>query len=521
MDIARFSIDKPVNVWLMVVILLLGGILAMTKIGRLEDPAFTIKQVKVYTAYPGASAQKVEREVTERLEIAIQQMPQLKKVNSVSSPGLSEITVEVKSTYDSDVLPQIWDELRKRIRDTASSLPTGTQDPVVYDDFGDVYGLYYALSAPDFDTRELREFARIIRRDLLTTDGVAKVNVTGVQNEQIVAYIDPYQLAGLGISFPDLASLFQDNLRPFNGGRVKVDEKNVRIIVERAPDKLEEISNLSVVIPGTNRSLRVADIATLKLEPADIQSVLVRYNGAEALTLSVSALADVNIVDVGERVNAKVDELLKQLPVGITLTPIYDQASVVDESVDGFITNLVMSVAVVTLTLCLFMGWRSGVVVGTVLLVTVLGTILIMWLMGIQLQRISLGAMVIAMGMLVDNAIVVAEGMMLRMATGTTAKSAASFIVKRTQWPLLGATIIGIAAFSGIGLSNDATGEFLYSLFAVVLVSLMISWVLAVTLVPVLGAYFYRKGMSQGENDKPSAMPVSYTHLTLPTSDLV
>ncbi|MBR9783461.1 MAG: efflux RND transporter permease subunit [Gammaproteobacteria bacterium] len=506
MDIARYSIDKPVNVWLMVVILLLGGVLAMSKIGRLEDPAFTIKQVKVYTNYPGASAEKVEREVTERLEIAIQQMPQLKEVTSVSSPGLSEITVEVKSTYDSNLLPQIWDELRKRLRDTASSLPAGAQDPIVFDDFGDVYGLYYALSAPDFDTRELREFARIIRRDLLTTEGVAKVNVTGVQKEQIVAYINPYQLAGLGISFPDLAALFEDNLRPFNGGRIKVDEKNVRLIVERAPDRLEEISNLSVVVPGTNRSLRVADIATLKLEPADIQPVYVRYNGEEALTLSVSALTDVNIVDVGSRVNAEVEKLLQELPVGITLTPIYDQASVVDESVTGFINNLVMSVAVVTLTLCLFMGWRSGVVVGAVLLVTVLGTILIMWLMDIQLQRISLGAMVIAMGMLVDNAIVVAEGMMLRMATGSTAKASASFIVKRTQWPLLGATVIGIAAFSGIGLSNDATGEFLYSLFAVVLVSLMISWVLAVTLVPVLGSYFYRKGMNQTNNNEPSAM---------------
>ncbi|WDT87427.1 efflux RND transporter permease subunit [Alteromonas sp. 009811495] len=506
MDIARYSIDKPVNVWLMVVILLLGGMLAMTKIGRLEDPAFTIKQVKVYTSYPGASAEKVEREVTERLEIAIQQMPQLKEVTSISSPGRSEITVEVKSTYDSHLLPQIWDELRKRLRDTTPSLPAGAQEPVVFDDFGDVYGLYYALSAPDFDTRELREFARIIRRDLLTTEGVAKVNVTGVQKEQIVAYINPYQLAGLGISFPDLASLFQDNLRPFNGGRVKVDEKNVRIVVERAPDRLEEISNLSLVVPGTNRSIRVADVATLKLEPADIQPILVRYNGEEALTLSVSALTDVNIVDVGNRVNAKVDALLKQLPIGITLTPIYDQAAVVDESVDGFINNLVMSVAVVTLTLCLFMGWRSGIVVGSVLLVTVLGTILIMWLMDIQLQRISLGAMVIAMGMLVDNAIVVAEGMMLRMATGATAKEAASFIVKRTQWPLLGATVIGIAAFSGIGLSNDATGEFLYSLFAVVLVSLMISWVLAVTLVPVLGAQFYKKGMSQASDALPSLM---------------
>ncbi|ANB26650.1 multidrug transporter AcrB [Alteromonas stellipolaris] len=511
MDIARYSIDKPVNVWLMVVILLLGGIIAMTNIGRLEDPEFTIKQVKVYTSYSGAGAEKVEREITEPLEIAIQQMPQLKKLTSISSPALSEITVEVKSNYDSNELPQIWDELRKRLRDAATSLPTGAQDPVVFDDFGDVYGLYYALSAPDFTTSELREFARLIRRDLLTTEGVAKVTVSGVQTEQIVAYVNPYQLAGLGISFPDLTSLFEENLRPFNGGRVLVDEKNVRLIVERAPDKIKEISNLSLVMPGTNRSIRVSDVATLKLEPADIQSQLIRYNGEEALTVSVSALSNVNIVDVGTRVNAKVDHLLNTLPLGITLTPIYDQAAVVDESVDGFIANLVMSVVVVTLTLCLFMGWRSGVVVGMVLLVTVLGTILIMWLMDIQLQRISLGAMVIAMGMLVDNAIVVAEGMMLRMATGASAKDAASFIVKRTQWPLLGATVIGIAAFSGIGLSDDATGEFLYSLFAVVLVSLMMSWVLAVTLVPVLGELVFRKGVKQTDGDEPTLLQRWFT----------
>ncbi len=515
MDIARYSLDKPVNVWLLVLIMMLGGLIAMSNIGRLEDPAFTIKQVKVITGFPGAGAQKVEREVTEPLEIAIQQMPQLYQLKSISSPGRSEITVEVKRHFDSNQLPQIWDELRKRLRDAKAQLPLGAQAPRVYDDFGDVYGLYYALSAPDFSPRELREFARIIRRELLTTDGVAKVNVTGVQREQIVAYIDPYQLAGLGISFPDLAALFQDNLRPFNGGRVQVDEKNVRLIVERAPDRLDEIANLSVVLPGTNRSLRVSDIATLKREPADIQPVEIRYNGHDAVTVAVSALADVNIVDVGDRVNKKIDNLLATLPVGITLTPIYDQAAIVDESVDGFISNLVMSVLVVTLTLCVFMGWRSGVVVGGVLLVTVMGSVLIMWLMNIQLQRISLGAMVIAMGMLVDNAIVVAEGMMLRMAKGKSAREAASFIVKRTQWPLLGATIIGIAAFSGIGLSDDATGEFLYSLFAVVMVSLLLSWVLAVTLVPVLGAYFFKHAPDSAAPSGPSTSLLRFKSVLL------
>ncbi|RDV24236.1 AcrB/AcrD/AcrF family protein [Alteromonas aestuariivivens] len=520
MDIAGYSIKRPANICLMVIIMLLGGVIALSNIGRLEDPAFTIKKVRVITAFPGASAEKVEQEITEPLEIAIQQMAQLKELSSVSAPGRSEITVEMKSHYDSSDLPQVWDELRKRLRDASSSLPMGANEPKVYDDFGDVFGLYYALSAPDFSPRELREFARVIRRDLLTTEGVAKVSVSGVRKEQIVAYIDPYQLAGLGLSFPELTQLFRDNLRPFNGGRIRIDDKSLRLIVERSPDKLDEIANLSMVVPGTNRSLRVADVATLKLEPADIQPVLIRYNGHPALTIAVSALPDVNIVEVGQMVSTKTEKLLQQLPMGITLTPIYDQAQVVDESVDGFVLNLVMSVLVVTLTLCLFMGWRSGVVVGAVLLVTVMGTILLMWLMNIQLQRISLGAMVIAMGMLVDNAIVVAEGMMLQMSRGNSAKQAASFIVKRTQWPLLGATVIGIAAFSGIGLSDDSTGEFLYSLFAVVLVSLMLSWVLAVTLVPVLGKYFYQQGKLSDQQHGQTRMEMLFTQLLTKTLKL-
>ena len=253
MDIARYSIKNPVNVWLLVAVFLIGGAIALNSIGRLEDPAFTIKQVQVVTQFPGASAEKVEREITEPLEIAIQQMAQLYRLQSISKPGVSEITVEVKSHFDSDVLPQIWDELRKRLRDAGKNLPVGAQQPQVYDDFGDVFGMYYALSAPDFSLNELREFARIIRRELLVTDGVAKVQVSGVQQEQLVAYINPYQLAGLGISFPELTSLLSENLKPFNGGRVQVEGRKVRLLVENPVDRLEEIYNLTLVIPGTSR----------------------------------------------------------------------------------------------------------------------------------------------------------------------------------------------------------------------------------------------------------------------------
>lgn len=518
MDIARYSLTKSVNIWLAAIVCVIGGLIALDSIGRLEDPAFTIKESMIMTYYPGASAEKVEKELTEQIEIALQKMPQLKRLKSTSKPGLSQIRVEVMSNYDTDELPQIWDELRKRLSDLAPSLPLGTSTPSVIDDFGDVYGLYYALTAPEFTPHQIREFSRIIRRELLTIDGVAKVDVNGILQEEIVATFDMFQIAGLGLSFPDLNQLLNNNLRPFNGGRLLVEGKQVRISLADSSNKIREIGNLSIVLPGNNASIKLKDIAEISIQPVETPQSVMRYNGQEAITFAVSAKFDVNIVDVGQKVNKKVADILKNLPAGIQVDPLYDQAGIVEDAVDGFIINLEVSVLVVTLALCLFMGWRSGVVVGVTLLITVLGTVLIMWLYDLQLQRISLGAMVIAMGMLVDNAIVVAEGMMMRMAKGKSALEAASFIVKRTQWPLLGATVIGIMAFSGIGLSDDATGEFLFSLYAVVLISLMLSWVFAVTLTPLLGKYLYKVGESENTNPEPSKLSLGY--LTLLTQAL-
>ena len=510
MDIARYSLSKPINIWLISLCFIIGGLVAMEKIGRLEDPAFTIKQAVIFTYYPGASAEKVEKEVTEQIEIALQQMWQLDKLNSVSKPGVSRVTMEVKPNIDGPLLPQIWDELRKRLSDISGSLPLGAGAPIVIDDFGDVYGIYYSLSAPDYNPYQVREFARIIRRELLTVDGIGKVQVEGLIEEQIVAEIDSYKIAGLGLSFPEIKQVLASNLKPFVGARLYVGDKQIRIPVESSTNRVEEIENLSMVIPGKNASIKIKDIAKLTIQPVDIPSGLMRYNGKPAITLGISAQNDINIVEVGEKISEKLTHVLKQLPVGISVDSIYNQAKIVDESVSGFILNLEISVAVVTIALCVFMGWRSGIVVGSTLLITVLGTVLIMWLYDLQLERISLGAMVIAMGMLVDNAIVVAEGMMLRMEKGKSALESASFIVKRTQWPLLGATIIGIAAFSGIGLSDDATGEFLFSLYAVVLISLLLSWIMAVTLTPLLGRYFYKVGKSEQAQDSTSFLHKGY-----------
>ncbi|NVK38813.1 MAG: efflux RND transporter permease subunit [Gammaproteobacteria bacterium] len=492
MDIAKASIKTPVNTWLMVIICLIGGLIGLGEIGRLEDPSFTIKQAMVITAYPGANAQQVEKEVTEPLETAIQQMSQVDQVRSVSKPGVSEITVEMKSMYDGTELPQIWDELRKRMGDAQNSLPTGVRPIQVVDDFGDVYGLFYALTAPDFTPYQLREFSRVIRRDLLTVPNVTKVSVEGVLKQQITVHIDTSQLANLGVSLPDVKNALAYSLRPYGSGRLHIDGQRIRIPVGGVDSQVGAIENITLGLPGSTSQIRIKDIAEVTFDVVDIPNVLIRHNGQPAITLAIAANKDANVVDVGVAVSQRIDEILHQLPAGIQLEPIYDQAKVVDEAVGGFITNLIMSVLVVIGTLCVFMGWRAGVVVGAVLLLTVMGTILVMWLYGLNLQRISLGALVIAMGMLVDNAIVVAEGMMLRMQKGYNAIDASSHVVKQTQWPLLGATAIGIAAFSGIGLSNDSTGEFLFSLFAVILISLFLSWILAITVAPLFGSYFFK-----------------------------
>lgn len=494
MDIAKYAIEKPINIWLIIILLIGGGLFGLNSVGQLEDPAFTIKQVKVNTAFPGANAEQVELEVTEQLETVIQQMPQLKRLTSVSKPGMSEITVEVKDHFKGPALTQIWDELRKKIRDAEGDLPKGVRTPRVIDDFGDVYGLYFALTAEGYEPEVLREFSRLIRRELLTVPGVSKVSIAGIQDQEVVAKIDYAKLVQLGISFPEIKQAIDLGIRPFSEGRMVVDGQKVRIPVAQGANPVSQLENLKLAVPGQTAQLTLSDIAEITLREAPYPKQVIRHNGQAAATLAVSVSSDENVVIVGQAVEYVMDKILQKLPAGIELQPIYNQAKIVDESISGFLLNLAMSVAVVGLTLFIFMGVRAGIVVSSILVLSVIGSLLFMWMMEINMQRISLGAMVIAMGMLVDNAIVVAEGMMIRMQQGKSAQEAANYVIKRTAWPLLGATVIGIAAFSGIGLSNNATGEFLFSLFAVIMITLLLSWILAILVAPLFGHYFFKQG---------------------------
>ena len=499
MDFARYAITRPVNIWILVLTCLLGGILAFFEIGRLEDPEFTIKQAIVNVQYPGATALEVEQQVTEPLESAIQQMSQIKEIRSRSMPGIAEIRVEMQDRYDGDALPQIWDELRNKINDAQGDLPPGIEPPQVNDDFGDVYGIFYALTGDGLTLKELHETAKDLRRALLTADGVGKVEIAGVQEERILVEVDQAQLAAMNIAPDEIAAALGDTDAAVEAGGVNAGDFFVRLRPSGAFDSLEELRALPVG-QGPQR-VELGAIAKLSRDYAERPQQIIRHNGQPALTLGISGVSGANIVEVGHSVEAVLQAVEHRMPLGAELHPLYEQHRIVDESVNSFALNVFLSVAIVVGVLCIAMGLRAGVIIGAVLFLTVLGTLLVMWLAGIELERISLGALIIAMGMLVDNAVVVCDGMLVRQRQGKSILEASQQTLQQTQWPLLGATIIGILAFAGIGLSQDTTGEFLFSLFFVIAVSLLLSWLLALLLVPLFGHYLLRNAGADEDGD--------------------
>ena len=504
MNVGEYSVRTPVIAWLLVVVLLAGGIWGYGEMGKLEDPAFTIKMAKIITRYPGASAREVQNEVAYHLEDALQRLPQLKRIRmSVSRPGLSDITVEFRDEYGAEKLPNVFDELRRKVADVRGRLPPGAEEPMVIDDFGDVYGVYLMLTGADYSWRDLYDVADDIKRRLVLVDGVRKVSIDGRQREVVYLDISRARLAELGIDPAAIAAVLGSQNTVVDAGHVRVGDDYLRIQPTGAFESVQEMGEL--LISSRNRNvIRLKDIATITRAYAEVPTKLYYHDGQPALGIGVSMAAGENVVEVGRRLRARIGTLQEVIPVGMELQTVYDQPTEVRSSVAGFLLSVGQAVAIVIVVLLLFMGLRTGLVIGTVLLITVAGTLLIMHLANIELQRISLGALVIALGMLVDNAIVVAEGMQVRMQGGTTAPRAAAEAVDNTLWPLLGGTAIGILAFSAIGLSPDNTGEFAGSLFYVILISLTLSWITAVSTTPLLCALLLRPN-PRGQDGDPYA----------------
>ncbi|WP_439102387.1 efflux RND transporter permease subunit [Congregibacter sp.] len=514
MSIGAYSVRTPVISWLVIVIMVAGGIYGFQKMGKLEDPAFTIKMAKIITQYPGASAKEVYDEVTYHLEDAIQKLPQLKRLKmSVSRPGLSDITIEFKDEYGADELPNVFDELRRKITDVRPKLPPGARAPVVIDDFGDVYGVYLMITGEGYSWRDLYDVADDIKRELVLVKGVRKVSIDGEQQEVVYLDMSRVRLAELGIDPATIAGVLGSQNSVVDAGNVRVGDDYLRIKPTGEFDSVQEIGN--VLISSRNRDLvALKDIATITRAYQEVPIKLYYHNGQPALSVGISMAKGQNVVEVGKRLQDRIDDLQTLIPVGMSLEAVYDQPAEVEESVSGFVISVAQAVVIVIAVLLLFMGLRSGLIIGSVLLITVSGTLLLMYLFGIELQRISLGALVIALGMLVDNAIVVAEGMQVRMQSGMKAIEAATEAVGKTIWALLGGTAIGILAFSAIGLSPDNTGEFAGSLFYVILISLSLSWITAVSTTPLLCSLLLKPGgLDQEKNPYGGKLFGAYRNL--------
>ncbi len=457
----------------------------------------------VVTSYPGATPQQVEEEVTYPLEKAIQQLTYVDEVNSISNRGLSQITVTMKNNYGPDDLPQIWDELRRKVNDLKVTLPPGVNEPQVIDDFGDVYGILLAVTGDGYSYKELLDYVDYLRRELELVDGVSKVSVSGQQQEQVFIEVSMKKLSSIGLSPNTVFNLLSTQNIVSDAGAIRIGDEYIRIQPTGEFQSVDELGDLLITESGAQGLIFLKDVAEIKRGYVEVPSNIINFNGSLALNVGVSFAQGVNVVEVGKAFDRRLAELKYQQPVGVEISEIYSQPKEVDKSVSGFVISLAQAVGIVIIVLLFFMGLRSGLLIGLILLLTVLGTFIFMKYLAIDLQRISLGALVIALGMLVDNAIVVVEGILIGTQKGRTRLQAATDIVTQTKWPLLGATVIAVTAFAPIGLSEDSTGEYCGTLFTVLLISLMLSWFTAISLTPFFADIFFKgQKIKQGEGEE-------------------
>jgi multidrug efflux pump subunit AcrB len=493
MNPGEFSVRNDRVVFMAMFFVLVGGVVAYRNMGRLEDPEFTIKEALIITPYPGASAEEVAKEVTNPIESACQQLGQLKRVESESLRGRSVVSAIIKDRYHKDRIPQVWDELRRQIADVQAQLPPSVRGKsMVIDDFGDVYGVFLAITGDGFSQQELRRYAEFLRRELLPVQDVKKVDFFSEQQEVVFLEFSRLRLARLGINEDQIYAKLQAKNVAADGGRVRVGGEHLPLDPKGGFGSAEDMLEMVIGSDNTGRQLFLKDVATLERGDQDPPRRLLRYDGKAAIGLGISTVQGGNVVTMGNAVRQKLRDLQGDQPIGIEINAINFQPDAVISATNEFMFNLGKAVTIVFVVLLLAMGRKTGIIIGLVLFLTILATFLVMYLKGdLLMERISLGALIIALCMLTDNAIIVIEGIKVRCEAGEDKLAVVKDVVAQNQWPLFGATAIGVIAFAAIGLSEDRTGEYCNSLFWVILISLSLSWVSSVTVTPLLGYLFF------------------------------
>lgn len=509
----EFAFKNKILFYFFLTVLVIGGIMSFQSMSKLEDPEIKVKQALVVTVYPGASAHEVELEVTDVLEKAISTMGNLKKTESRSEADYSEITVELDPTVDPEEIEQKWDILRRKVNRAAAALPETASSPIVVDDFGDVYGLFYAMTSDGFSYDEMHDFGMLVKHEIEDLPDVKRVKIFGDRPPCINIKIHQDRLANLGVHPSEVLMSLRKQNETVYAGYFNSGQERIRVDVSNDFEDIDDIRNL--VIQGHEKDqVKLGDIAEIERDLDKPYREAMRYNRKPSLGISVAMQSGGNVVDLGEAVDQRLAELkMKRIPAGIDFEKVFFQPEKVRNAITTFMFNLAESLAIVIIILMLTMGWRSGIIIGSGLLLTILGSFVVLNLFNGTLQRVSLASLIVAMGMLVDNAIVIVDGILIDLQNGMKKKKALVNTAHKTAWPLLGATLIAIFAFLPIFLSPDTSGEYVRDLFIVLAVSLLLSWVLALTQAPVMAdKQFKKRKKNKADNKKPYSNKIYVWH---------
>ena len=504
MNISKWALNRGVLINAFVAVLIIGGLWAFTQMPKLEDPAVRVKQALVVATYPGASAHQVELELTDPIEKSIRQMPGIDHIESSSYADMTIITVELHPTVKDDELEQQWDLLRRKVENIKPSLPKGAQVMTVADDFGDVYGMFYALTGDGLSDRQLSDYAELIKREVLAIDGVTRVDIYGKRQECININLKEEKMANLGVLPTEVIQTLNGQNATSYAGYYDNGTRRIRVTVDDKFRSVEDIANM-LIAGHDDDQLRIRDIADVSKGYEKVTRNAMLRDGERALGISIACSSSHDILKVGDKVEEKLGQLAERMPVGVEYNKVFFQPERVSDSLYTFLINLLESVVIVVVVLIFFMGFKSGVILGMSLAVIVFGSFLVLNGFDGTLQRVSLAAFILAMGMLVDNAIVIVDGILVDLRSGKPRAEALTSIGRKTAMPLLGATLIAILAFMPIFLSPDTSGVYVRDLFIVIAVSLLLSWLLALTHVPLMANRLLHPKVSEGEAYKGKA----------------
>ena len=484
-NLSEWALRHRSFVWYLMLAIVLAGGLSYTRLGRQEDPSFTIKSMVVQASWPGAMVEEMTNQVTDRIERKLQELGSLDFTKSYTTSGQTTVFVNLKDDTPSREIPGIWVQVRNKVNDVRPDMPSGVQGPFFNDQFGDVFGNIYALTSDGLSFRQLRDYAEQARGQILKLPGAGKVELLGVQDEVVHLNFSTRHIAGLGVDQQSVLTSLQQQNAVAPSGIVQAGPETVSL---RVSGQFTSIDSLRAVnIRVNDRFFRLSDVATITRGYVDPPQPLFRFNGQPAIGIAVGMKPNSNLIEFGKRLQAHMKEVVSQLPIGVGVHLVSNQPAVVDEAIGGFTRALFEAVAIVLVVSFLSLGLRAGLVVAIAIPLVLAATFVFMEYSGIILQRISLGALIIALGLLVDDAMISVEMMVARRESGDSLDRAATFAYSSTAFPMLTGTLVTVAGFVPIGLNGSSAGEYTFTLFAVIAAALLISWVVAVLFTPLLG----------------------------------